>query len=193
MSDAHARPEGFSGFVLRERFRTIDADMPDYDGLTASIRTNLTNAEREEFILTREELDQAVRDDQRKSLEAAKKLDAAVANARTDKEREIAVKKRETFLRSQVKATSAVGRQRLALVAPYIKSWNICTDTYEPAPLPKDDLDTAFAVIDEKIVAWLYQCVAEGHRGGPKEPSSSKTSDAAPEPTPEPSTESGKD
>lgn len=169
MSDANARPAGFTGFVLREKYSRITCDEPGYEGLWAEVRTNLSHAEREAFLIARDELDQGARDAFRVSAARAVALDAAVAEAGDDeRKRTKAIKDRESFLSDQIRAGQTLRVKRFALVAPYIRAWNVCTDDYRDAPAPAVDATGAFEWIDDVISIWLFTTCEDGYKGGPK-------------------------
>lgn len=192
MSDALARPAGFTGFVLREKYSRITCEEPGYEELWAEVRTNLTHAERETFLVSRDENDQRVRELSRANLAKAVEIDKAVDDAPDEKARAKAVKVREAFLSRQLKENRENRIRRFSLVAPYVRAWNVFTDAFDAVPPPCENVEAAYEWTDDCVTNWLMVTCEEAYKGGPKGVRPSKPSDAPPEPTSEPPSENEK-
>jgi hypothetical protein len=188
MSDALARPPGFTGFVVRQKFTRIEFDEPGYEGLWAEVRTNLTHEERDAFVSAMVELDDHSRDDISAATAQFKLLFAAVDEAKDEKARQKAIAARDAHQTARFIEARGKRRERYALVAPYIRAWNVYAD--DVTPVSPQDVDAALAYTDDAIVRWLITTCSEGYKGGKGvRPSSSKPDDV-PEPTSEPNSES---
>lgn len=203
MSDAVARPALFN---IRARYTRIECDEPDYEGLWAEVRTNLTHDERGVFI---EELSQisvdgkdhftrmlnAFTDSQQAQLEAERAVLAATAIEDED-EREAA---KDAAQAARLAANDAVwnAQQELitanspeivanrakhwALVSPYIRAWNVCDENEQSVPPPIESGLSALPYIDQVISTWLTATIEKGYRLGKGVRSLSKKPDDSPE------------
>lgn len=198
MSDAGARPPGF---VLRERHSWIECQIPDYAGLAAEVRTSLTNGEREAFIEALDrinaEIDADVKGYQDRFAAIAKRIakaesetDAAGESAAKTKAYTAAVRDQRTLLDEQAANATARRRERLALVAPYIRAWNVCDDDGNDVPVPRDDIDAAIRWSDDTISDFLIQSCITGYKSGKGLRTQSPASKPTPEPTSAPPSES---
>lgn len=185
MSDAVARPVGFNGFVVRERYTRVHCDAPGYEELWAEVRTNLIHAERDAFVTELQRIDQEAVDRLESFRARYTALAENVANAKDDEARAQAIAERDAFMAAEIKAAAETRRKRFALVAPYVRAWNVYDDEYRPVPPPKDDLDAAMAWTDDTIVQFLIKTCAEAYKGG----KGLRPSSSASAPTPEPGSE----
>ena len=191
MSDAVARPVTFTGFVLREKYRRVEIEQPEYAGLWAEVRTNLSHAERADFLSARDDANRVARDGLRARMSDAATFDAAVENAGDDAAKTAALAARELFLADYMRSIQDIGRDRFAIVAPFVRAWNVCDDVYQDVPPPIVNAIGAYEWIDDVISDWLFSVVAEGYKGGPKESSLSPPSSAPPPPLSDPPNENG--
>jgi len=179
MSDANARP---AGFVLRARYSKVECPEPDYEGLWAEIRTNLTWDEKRAYLERSDQINEAIREYTVASLDEARQLDDAVRKATSETQKVKAVAKRQAFLDRQLNDMSVRRDQRLALIAPYIRAWNVCDADGNDVPAPMDGGTASFAETDETIMAWLTRAIDQGYRGGKGVRSSSSPSNDTPVP-----------
>lgn len=163
MSDADARP---SKFVLKARYTRIECPERDYEGLWAEVRTNLSHEERREFLEGSDAIRQRILDYRDTRMETATQLDAAVSEAKTAKARAAATSKRSTFIDEQDSALARFGQERLALIAPFIRDWNVADTEGNDVPPPAESGVEAFEFTDDVIVAWLQTEIERGYRGG---------------------------
>lgn len=183
MSDAVARPVGFTGFVVRERYSRIECEEPGYEGFWAEVRTNLRHLDRDEMIVAFAEIQQRGQDRFRETIAKSKAVDEAVQNATTDKARAAALKARSEYIASQAKFGAETRIARFSVVAPYIRAWNVYDDQYQAVPPPCVDAANALSWIDPFMSDWLVEQCEQGWRGGKGvRPTSMRSSDA-PEPT----------
>lgn len=203
MSDAHARPGLFN---IRKRYTRIECEEPDYEGLWAEVRTNLTHDERGEFV---EELAQlsvdgkdhftrmlnAFTDAQQVQIDAERALLNA-ASIEDEAEREAAkvsalaarVVANDTLWNAQQELITANSPEIVAnrtkhweLVSPYIRAWNVCDENEQPVPPPMESGVTALPYIDQVISTWLTATIEKGYRLGKGVRSLSKKPDDSPE------------
>lgn len=186
MSDASARP---GGFVLRARYSRVECPEPDYEGLWAEIRTNLTNAERAAFVQALDEINAGARTRSQELIDAVADAERRVKAATDDAERRAANNALDAA-RKGVTAALAFNdpglaanlEQRQALASPHIRAWNVCDDNGEPVPPPAEGGAASWAWVDHVIIGWLLSEIENGYRGGKGVRSSSAASNATPVP-----------
>ena len=209
MSDAVARPSQFS---VRKRFTRIECEEPNYEGLWASVRTNLTHDERAEFVerlaaIAVDGKDHFTRmlntftDAQAAQVEAENMIIAA-ADLEDETERETAKadaqaartaandavwNAQQELLTANSPEVISNREQHWMLVAPYIKAWNICDEDETDVPAPCESGLDALPHVDQVITTWLTSEVERGYRGGKGVRTSSSGSASTPVPTNEPS------
>lgn len=185
MSDADARP---GGFVLRARYSRVECPEPDYAGLWAEIRTNLTNGERAVFVERVIEMNGEIEAHinalfaELRSAEAdAKAADADALPAAQDR---LAAARAalNTAAAGEDAAMTRVRDERLALIAPYVRAWNLCDADGADVPPPETGAPGCWAHADAVITAWLVREIEGGYRGGKGVRSSSSASAATPAP-----------
>lgn len=203
MSDAHARPGLFN---IRKRYTRIECEEPDYEGLWAEVRTNLTHDERGIFV---EELAQlsvdgkdhftrmlnAFTDAQQAQMDAERAVLTATAiedEAERDAAKEAAHAARtaanDAVWNAQQELITANSPEIVAnrakhweLVAPFIRAWNVCDDDENEVPPPMQSGLTALPHIDQVISTWLTATIEKGYRLGKGVRSLSKKPDDSPE------------
>lgn len=174
-------------FVTRARYTRLECEEPNYEGLWADVRTNLTHGEREAFIEALRELD-----DRQEAWRLARQaeavaIDAAVADAPDAAAKAEAEAARRTWLRGIEDRGAEIRAARLALVAPYVRAWNVCTEDdagqVVEVPAPMDGGLASFEATDEVIEGWLVLGVVVGYRTGKGVRTSASGSGASPAPT----------
>jgi len=174
-------------FVTRARYTRLECEEPNYEGLWADVRTNLTHGEREAFIEALRELDDRQEAWRLQRAAEAKGIDAAVADAPNEEAKQEAEAARKAWLRQVEDRGAEIRAARLELIAPYIKAWNVCTEDAKgevvEVPAPMDGGLASFDATDEVIENWLVIGVVIGYRTGKGVRSSASGSGGSPERT----------
>lgn len=184
MSDAIARP---TGFVLKARYSRVDCPEPDYEGLWAEVRTNLTNGERALFLENVSELNDRIKTVFDEVFAQLRDLDARTKEA-TDPDAHVALTERRNEINREVDRMiageddrlRAISDERLANLSPYVRAWNLCDDEGNDVPAPAMGDLTCWQYADSVIAQWLIREVEQGYRSGKGVRSSSKRLDATP-------------
>lgn len=203
MSDALARPSSSSvvQFSLRTRYTRIDCEEKDYEGLWAEVRTNLSHAERADFVESLANISVDGKDHFTRMLNAftdaqKRQTDAEllVINASTDEEIESARIARATandavwnaqqeLITANTPEIVSNREQHWSLIAPFVRAWNIYDAKEKPVPPPEKSGLAALPHIDLVISTWLTSTIERGYRGGKGVRTSASVSDDSPAPT----------
>lgn len=166
-----ARPGVFN---VRARYSRVHCEEPGYEDLWAEIRTNLRHDERAEFIESLHELNGVMSERVQIVFDAVTAAERRVAEAENDTDEFRAARLDLIKARGQVDDLiaandpdmAAVMAKRQALVAPYIRAWNVVDDEYNDVPAPADGGDDSWGYLDFVSTAWLLGLIQNGFRGG---------------------------
>lgn len=204
MSDALARPHssGFAPFDIDAEYVWVECDLPHYEGFKVEVRLNLKNKDRkrlkiqlDEISAERERINESMLakakdiDDKRAAAKKAKKPDdAAIASF---------IEQQARMIEETSDLIDANSARIHALVAPYIRNWNVMTrddaGNLIDAPPPMVAGIEAFDELPDKLIGWTVGSVLNAYRGGKEWPvSSPRLEEPAPQPN-EPSTETPND
>lgn len=205
MSDALARPissHGFAPFDIEAEYVWVECELPHYEGYKVEVRLNLKNKERKRLKIQLDEISAERERINESMLAKAKDIDAKREAVKKTK------KPDETLLPSlleqqarMIEETSekidANSLRIHALVAPYIRNWNVMTRNDDgelvDAPPPMVAGVDAFDELPDKLIGWTVGSVLNAYRGGKEWPvSSPRLEEPAPQPN-EPSTETPND
>lgn len=182
MSDAMARPVSSSGFVafdIDAEYVWVECDIPHYEGFKVEVRLNLKNKDRKRLKVQLDEIG-AERERINESTRArAKDIDerrATVNKAKTpDPAKLAALMAEQVELIETAEQKIDENTQRVhALVAPYVRNWNVMTrddaGALIDAPPPMVAGVSAFEELPDKLIGWVVSSVLNAYRGGKELP-----------------------
>jgi hypothetical protein len=170
MSDANARP---AGFVLRDRYTKVDCPEPGYEGLWIEARTNLTNGERAVLIERLGEINDRLAELLDGAVLALRTADRNIEKATDDEafvtaaaERREANKVLRAIMAGDEPRAAALRDERLALLSPHVRAWNVCDPDYNDVPPPSIGGDASWEHTDRTILQWIANTLDQGYRLG---------------------------
>ncbi len=177
-------------FIARERYVTVECDLPGYEGFSADVRQNLTQGERTALRERLAELEEGLAAVQVSHLERAAEID----RRRGEAEDPLALMRAQAGTRDLVAGYAAAVEETLraqhALLAPHVRAWNLhlpgADGNPEPVPAPATAGPVVFDELDRPLVAWLVGEVLMAYRGGKGLSAGSTRSGAPQEPGPAP-------
>ncbi len=174
-------------FIVREKTTRVECNLPGWEGLWIEVRQNLTQGERAALIEDLEAIEDRVHELRDRTAVWAEAHDAAVAAA-TDAEEKVRLRKElRQWEREYPKQLEAILSERLPLIVPHIRGWNLFArgDDGEPEPLPApvDGGVAVLADLDRDLVWWMATQILTAYRGGKSLSGSSRTRGESQAPT----------
>jgi hypothetical protein len=168
-------------FVPAERYVRLVAEASDpevasggFAGLWIEVRCSLTNGERANLLERLAELDREREEIIDRYKAEAERLEEqtgeidGVANPIAWLEKRKAV---DRILNRMAQELERLRQRRPALLAPYIRAWNLCQvddDGYPPVPPPAEAGPEVFEFFPATAMAWLERQVLDAYRQGKK-------------------------
>lgn len=175
-------------FVVAERYVRVEATADDPDvvagdfaGLWVEVRSSLTWGERANLIERLRDLDRE-RDDIYAAAEQRIVEEERARAGAPESGRLAGIRAVNRVIAEMNEALETIPLRRLALIAPYVRAWNL------PGPPPAQAGIEAFDVFPAAAIPWLERMVTTAYRLGKGVLSSLPRSNGLPGPTPVPST-----
>jgi len=162
----------FVPFVLSERYVDVVCDEPGYEGFSINARMNLKNRERADLERALADRSERYKIELEKRVHAAEAIGKLIEEAKAagDDEKAARLTEKATESADWSSWIEAAGRETKALVAPYVRRWNVYTagPDGEPVevPAPMTGGVDAFDEIDGPMTDWIIKSVLLAYRGG---------------------------
>lgn len=157
-------------FVAAERYVRVEAtaDDPevaegDFAGLWVEVRSSLTNGELAALNERMGDFDRAIAEVKERYRNEFLALDDQIARAKQEHQPSEVVEatvKSSLLWNAVWRDIHRVERDRIALLAPYVRAWNL------PAPSPAEAGAEAFDALPVPAVSWLRRVVLNAYREG---------------------------
>lgn len=157
-------------FVVAERYVRIEASPEDPDvadgdfaGLWVEVRSSLTNAERAALLEHLQETDAAIEEIRARYQPALREVQEQSVAAQAERRAADLMdcfQRSDQLWREAAREIQRIERRRIALLAPYIRAWNL------PAPPPAEAGPAAFDALPAPADAWLRRVVLNAYREG---------------------------
>lgn len=203
MSDAFARPTSssvFAPFDIEAEYLWVDCDLPRYEGLKVEVRLNLKNKERKRLKIALDDINAERERISTWSTTRGAQLDERRAKAVESgdvKAAEKATEERVKLLEETAEKYEQNVQRIHALVAPYVRNWNVMDrdEHGDPidAPPPMVAGVEAFEVLPDKLIGWVVSSVLGAYRGGKEWPTSLPSASGSAQQPSEPNTETSND